>query len=186
MVGLGVLPGFISSSSEAVSADGSVIVGSSRSATGIEAFVWDATHGMRSLRDVLVNNFGLGASLTGWTLTSANDISADGQFIVGTGTNPSGNTEAWLARLAPTLPGDFNHDGAVDAADYVVWRKTGSPPDGYNTWHTNFGRTIAGGGSSAYAADLSVPESRSFASLLLMAAPLLYIRFPLLMPKNGP
>ncbi len=21
------------------------------------------------------------------------------------------------------LPGDFNHDGAVDAADYVVWRK---------------------------------------------------------------
>ena len=24
---------------------------------------------------------------------------------------------------APSLPGDFNHDGTVDAADYVVWRK---------------------------------------------------------------
>ena len=23
----------------------------------------------------------------------------------------------------PSLPGDFNHDGTVDAADYVVWRK---------------------------------------------------------------
>ena len=24
----------------------------------------------------------------------------------------------------PSLPGDFNSDGTVDAADYVVWRKT--------------------------------------------------------------
>jgi hypothetical protein len=24
----------------------------------------------------------------------------------------------------PALPGDYNGDGTVDAADYVVWRKT--------------------------------------------------------------
>ena len=28
-----------------------------------------------------------------------------------------------LAVAAPSLPGDFNSDGVVDAADYVVWRK---------------------------------------------------------------
>ncbi len=42
----------------------------------------------------------------------------------------------------PTLQGDYNTDGVVDAADYVVWRKTdGANPAGYNTWRTNFGRT---------------------------------------------
>ena len=25
---------------------------------------------------------------------------------------------------APVLPGDYNHNGIVDAADYVVWRDT--------------------------------------------------------------
>ena len=31
------------------------------------------------------------------------------------------------------LPGDFNHDGTVDAADYVVWRKTEARCAGYDT-----------------------------------------------------
>jgi hypothetical protein len=52
------------------------------------------------------------------------------------------------------LPGDYNHDGSVDAADYVVWRKSDGTQDGYNTWRTNFGRT-AGGGAMSMAA---VPE----------------------------
>ena len=33
------------------------------------------------------------------------------------------------------LPGDFNRDGSVDAADYVVWRKNPGgiyTPDDYN------------------------------------------------------
>ena len=30
--------------------------------------------------------------------------------------------EVTLAAV-PSLPGDFNNDGTVDAADYVVWRK---------------------------------------------------------------
>ena len=41
----------------------------------------------------------------------------------------------------PAIPGDFNHDGTVDAADYVVWRKTDGTPAGYNTWRTHFGQT---------------------------------------------
>lgn len=37
--------------------------------------------------------------LPGQTLREALGISADGKTIVGYGTNPDGNAEAWLARL---------------------------------------------------------------------------------------
>ncbi len=40
-----------------------------------------------------------------------------------------------------TLPGDFNEDGSVDAADYVTWRKNNETPDDYNIWRANFGAT---------------------------------------------
>ena len=39
--------------------------------------------------------------------------------------------------------GDYNGDGSVDAADYVVWRRTDGSPAGYNTWRANFGATSA-------------------------------------------
>ena len=71
------------------------------------------------------------------------------------------------------LPGDFNHDGTVDAADYVVWRKTLGQtgfalaadgnnnnqidPGDFNIWRANFGQT-AGSGSSSNA---TVPEPAS-------------------------
>ena len=36
--------------------------------------------------------------------------------------------------LSSIVPGDFNNDNAVNAADYVVWRKTGiNGQQGYNT-----------------------------------------------------
>jgi hypothetical protein len=65
---------------------------------------------------------------------------------------------------APGLPGNFNNDGSVDAADYVMWRKTGSPPDGYNTWRTNFGQSFGSGASATEST--SVPEPTSVALLL--------------------
>ena len=58
------------------------------------------------------------------------------------------------------LDGDYNGDGKVDAADYVVWRKDpgsfGGDPGGYNTWSANFGAT-----SSGSAATTAVPEPGS-------------------------
>jgi uncharacterized membrane protein len=81
------------SHARAVSADGSIVVGSHSD----EAFIWDANHGMRSLYDVLTGEYGL--DLTGWRLQWANDISADGTVIVGYGTNPAGDAEAWRAEI---------------------------------------------------------------------------------------
>ena len=54
---------------------------------------------MQSVQDVLTDDYGLGSSLTGWTLTTASAVSADGTTIVGYGSNADGDTEAWMARL---------------------------------------------------------------------------------------
>jgi hypothetical protein len=71
-----------------------------------------------------------------------------------------------LGREVVGIPGDYNADGSVDAADYVLWRKDpdafGGSPDGYNLWKQNFGQSGGGGGVGA------VPEPTS--ALLLIAA----------------
>jgi hypothetical protein len=60
------------------------------------------------------------------------------------------------------LPGDYNGDGTVDAADYVVWRKgTLNGQEGYNDWRANFGRSATVGTGLA-----SVPEP--MAAVLIM------------------
>ncbi len=101
MIGLGDLPGGkFFSIANAVSGDGSVIVGESDTGLGgglNEAFIWDGLNGMRNLKLVLENDFGL--DLTGWTLYSAMGISADGLTIVGHGRNPYGYQEGWIATI---------------------------------------------------------------------------------------
>ncbi len=81
----------------AVSGDGSVVVG--QAGYYDTPFIWDGVHGMRDLQKTMVNEWGLGPWLTGWDLTFASDVSADGLTIVGTAMNPAGNQEAWLLDL---------------------------------------------------------------------------------------
>ncbi len=98
LIGLGDLPGGIfSSRAIAVSGDGSVIVGQGNGASGEEPFIWDSLNGMRSLIQVLTNEFGL--DLTGWSSLTVADLSADGSTVVGLGINPEGNLEGWIANL---------------------------------------------------------------------------------------
>ncbi len=52
----------------------------------------------------------------------------------------------------PGLAGDFNRNHAVDAADYVLLRKTLFTRTGYHSWRVNFGATNPGIGAS------TVPE----------------------------
>ena len=81
----------------AVSGDGSVVVGGH-----YDTFIWDATHGMQNLKDVLENAYGL--DLTGWKLDSWADISADGRTIAGLGIDPNGHIQAWMAVLEDPAP----------------------------------------------------------------------------------
>jgi hypothetical protein len=58
--------------------------------------------------------------------------------------------------VAPELHGDYNDDGKVDAADYVVWRKNDGTQSDYDMWRANFGRNDDNNsGAGTYAA---VPE----------------------------
>lgn len=96
MVGLGDLPGsFFHSVALAVSADGSVVVGHSEGdPVGFHAFVWTEADGMRDLKTLLETDYGL--DLGDWRLSLVYDLSDDGTALTGYGTNPSGQTEAWL------------------------------------------------------------------------------------------
>jgi autotransporter-associated beta strand protein len=71
--------------------------------------------------------------------------------------------------IAPPLQGDYNEDGRVDAADYIVWRKTNGTTGGYNTWRANFGRTSpgTGSGSSTLGDHAAVPEPSTLVILIL-------------------
>ena len=81
-----------------------------------------------------------------------------------------------LSVIGPSLLGDYNQNGVVDAADYVVWRNTlgqmgaGLVADGnnngevdagdYDVWRAHFGQ-IAGGGAGIHAnspGESAVPE----------------------------
>jgi hypothetical protein len=84
--------------------------------------------------------------------------------------NETNNTTRILVNLVvpepQILPGDYNDDDSVDAADYVVWRKTlgqavpqGTRADGnadgtinpadYSVWRANFGVTRGSGAVTA-------------------------------------
>jgi probable HAF family extracellular repeat protein len=100
MQALGDLPGGdFYSAARATSYDGTIVLGFGSSAAGTMAFVWDEAQGMRDLQEVLTAHHDLGNAMAGWQLSSASGISDDGLSLVGWGSNPDGNTEAWLVRL---------------------------------------------------------------------------------------
>jgi probable HAF family extracellular repeat protein len=105
MVGLGDLPGGNFESFALDVSDNGVIVGvgsATSTARDYEAFIWDEAHGMRRLQTVLTD---AGLDLTGWKLTDVAGISADGTTIAGTGLNPAGRAEAWVAVVVPEPAG---------------------------------------------------------------------------------
>jgi hypothetical protein len=81
---------------------------------------------------------------------------------------------------APSLPGDYNANGTVDAADYVLWRDTldqsgaGLAADGngdgmidtddYDIWRTHFGNMA--GATAGWPSSATVPEPASLVLVL--------------------
>jgi hypothetical protein len=100
-------------------------------------------------------------------------------FIGSNGNNGYLN-ELRITATTPALNGDYNADGKVDAADYVVWRKyagtthvlpndpTGGMigPAQYATWRSNFGTGGPGAGSGLGTGG-AVPEPASVVLVLL-------------------
>ena len=100
MVGLGALPGMTGCIAYDASGDGSILVGAALVGS-FSAMIWNEQHGLRTLQQVLADDFGL--TLPGWNLEFANAISVDGTRIVGFGTNPLGQREGFLV-IIPAPP----------------------------------------------------------------------------------
>jgi hypothetical protein len=98
----------------------------------------------------------------GWIgVRITNEADATGE-VVGWGYETELGTSILAGETAPGLQGDYNGDGKVDAADYVVWRKNDGTLAGFNTWRGNFGAMMGSGGSvGAGAGGQAVPEPSS-------------------------
>jgi len=111
-----------------------------------------------------------GAPLDGTANTAVQSLRIS---AYGTGSSADGSKELFFDNLSVTgvgVLGDYNNNGSVDAADYVVWRNTlgatgsGLPADGngngavdpedYTIWRSLFGSASA----TASSQELVVPE----------------------------
>jgi len=78
------------------------------------------------------------------------------------------------------IAGDYNGNGVVDAADYVLWRNSGSlqnddtpgvQPGDYDVWKGNFGKTPGAGAAAG-----SVPEPATAVLVLIAGLSLIATR----------
>jgi hypothetical protein len=153
-------PGSVTTSARGI--DGTNIVGQFYNGSAFHGFLFDGT-------TWTTLDYPGAASTSAWGI--------QGNRIVGAYQDEAGNSHGFLAILDDDgLPGDYNENGVVDAADYTVWRdRLGSPVslpnddtdgvglDDYDRWKANFGATLpaAGGGSGLAPSALTtavVPE----------------------------
>jgi hypothetical protein len=96
----------------------------------------------------------------------------------------AGDAETFVTALLRTVPGDFNVDGAVNVADYTVWRNRlgqvesalvadgdfdgDDDDDDYQVWKSAFG-FVRGPFPAGAGAATAVPEPRAATLLLVMA-----------------
>ena len=102
-----------------VSADGAIVVGES----GGHAFFWTAARGMMALKDLLQMEHSL--DLSGWALTNATAISADGKTIAGSGLNQQPMPVNWV--VMDVKEPDFDNDGLSDAEELQMGLNPNNP-----------------------------------------------------------
>ena len=118
----------------------------------------------------------------GWIgIKITNEADATGE-VVGWGYQTDPDVAILAGDLAPGTPGDYNGNGNVDAADYVLWRNGGplqnegettgsTTPEDYTFWRSHFGNSSGAG--AAFGASSAVPEPTSLLLGLITAACLL-------------
>jgi hypothetical protein len=132
--------------------------------------VWTGGTGPVSYEDLWTQGILRANGVTGSTPTPGNFS----DFFTVTGTPGMENYRLMSLIEGPAvvgLTGDYNNNGVVDAADYVLWRDGGTlqndptpgvQPGDFDVWRMNFGKT-AGPGAALSAA---VPEPAAAALLL--------------------
>jgi hypothetical protein len=132
------------------------------------------------------------STLNAWQFTQARGVAPAGTTAVkmfalfvdqSAGTGYFDDLQATLIPAQVAVPGDYNNNKVVDAADYVLWRDNlgaaneasinnngdggGVTASDYTYWRTRFGNTSGAGAGSFSAA---VPEPASFVLLMMAAA----------------
>jgi hypothetical protein len=97
--------------------------------------------------------------VTFWRISSFFDVFAEFSFNGGVTWTP-GDKTIHIEQLSNTVAdADFNGDGVVDSADYIVWRRgngTTYTASDYNLWRAHFGATTGTG--SATNTSGAIPE----------------------------
>jgi GH25 family lysozyme M1 (1,4-beta-N-acetylmuramidase) len=130
-----------------------------------------------------------------WQWSDGADSIAQANQVPGTSVSVdrdvfNGTTPSQLAaqKMPNLVAGDNNHNGGVDGADYVTWRKAMSSPlysyystvylaadadrndvvnaADYTYWRSQFGKTLSGSGSGSEFESGAVPEPWSLSLLL--------------------
>jgi len=114
-------------------------------------------------------------------VNSESGVSIAGAFAIGTDLSPIGNGNGVQLTLdgqlnsIGSLPGDYNANGVVDAADYVLWRNggplqndptAGVQPADYDFWRSQFG-VITGAGTAVSTVPGAIPEPSSIGLLAI-------------------
>ena len=144
-----------------------------------------------TLQMSLINGFtpiaGQSFNLFDWMSTSGTFDTLQLPTLAGLTWNTSQlYTTGVLSVVAAGLPGDYNHNGAVDAADYVLWRKynntattlpndltSGTDDSDFTVWRSHFGQPAGSGAASD--TNTAVPEPTT---LVLLAGSLTWLILP--------
>jgi probable HAF family extracellular repeat protein len=186
---LGLIAGASSSKAFGINNLGTA-VGLVQAGESSSAAYWNANGSAVDLNTLIAPGSGwrleqaLAISDTGW-------VAGIGKFDDGPGGAPSPYDRVFMMQvpIEVALPGDYNVNGEVDAADYVIWRERMATlstlpndttpgwvqPVDYSVWRANFSRA-AGSGSAI--GSTSVPEPASFACAAIGAAIIMLGRHP--------
>jgi hypothetical protein len=163
----------------ATSGDIQVGYGIGSSSSFDHAMLWSGT--AASAIDLHQFLSGLGKNLPSSHATS---MAPDGTIFGYAGGTSPGNqfAIAWTPIVESGIPGDYNNDNEVNAADYLIWRKkNGSTfplvnepsattpgqvtPEDYTAWRARFGNNTGSGASQEF---IAVPESSSAVLVMLL------------------
>ncbi len=117
-------------------------------------------------------------------------LTTDGNFLNVAAPGPFGRALPWdgvtlnvVNVTTADLSGDFNGNGSVDVADYVVWRNalgTAYEEEDYGVWRSNFGRTLTIAGAALPSFEplpATVPEPTALYLVSIGLATIMWRRF---------